>query len=135
MARFSPRRTTISRTSSALVAAYILPPTTIRVETPAPSLQAGVRVPLPHDFSLYGGLGYQFFEDPNEFEQFTWTAGISYYWKTLTFDVRYWGTDLSDDECIVRSGFSDGCDSRIVATLSFTLHGFEGAGSRGNDSL
>ncbi|HEV2899372.1 MAG TPA: TorF family putative porin [Pseudaminobacter sp.] len=78
----------------------------------------GVRVPL-QDFSLYGGLGYQFFEDPNEFEQLAWTAGISYYWKALTIDVRYWSTDLSDDQCVVRSGFSDGCGSRIVATLVF----------------
>ena len=77
----------------------------------------GVRVPL-QDFSLYGGLGYQFFESPDEFEQLVWTAGISYYWKALTFDVRYWGTDLSDDECVVRSGFSNGCGSRIAATLS-----------------
>jgi uncharacterized protein (TIGR02001 family) len=78
----------------------------------------GVRVPLPHDFSAYAGLGYQFFEDSNAFEQFAWTAGISYSWKALTVDVRYWGTNLSDDECTVRSGFANGCDSRIVATLS-----------------
>ena len=79
----------------------------------------GVRVPLPHDFSVYGGIGYQFFEDPDAFEQLAWTAGISYSWKSLTFDVRYWGTDLSDDGCIARSGFADGCDSRVVATISF----------------
>ena len=34
-------------------------------------------------------------------------------------DVRYWGTDLSDEGCTVRSGFSNGCDSRVVATISF----------------
>jgi len=79
----------------------------------------GVRVPLPHDFSAYGGIGYQFFEDPDAFEQFAWTAGLSYSWKSLTADLRYWGTNLSDDECVVRSGFSDGCDSRVVFTLSF----------------
>ena len=82
-------------------------------------IAAGVRVPLPHDFSIYGGIGYQFIEDPNAFEQFAWTAGASYSWKALTFDVRYWGTDLSDNECVVRSGFSDGCDDRVVATISF----------------
>lgn len=79
----------------------------------------GVRVSV-RDFSLYAGLGYQFFEDPDEFEQLAWTAGVSYYpTEELTIDVRYWGTDLSDNECVVRSGFSDGCGSRIVATLSF----------------
>ncbi|MEQ1953571.1 TorF family putative porin [Mesorhizobium sp. CN2-181] len=80
---------------------------------------AGVRVPLPHDFSIYGGIGYQFFEDPDAFEQFAWTAGLSYNWKAVTLDLRYWGTDLSDNECVARSGFADGCDSRVVATISF----------------
>lgn len=79
----------------------------------------GVKVPLPHDFSIYGGVGYQFFEDPSAYEQLTWTAGLSYAWKSLTFDARYWDTDLSDDECLVRSGFSDGCGSRVVFSVSF----------------
>lgn len=78
----------------------------------------GVRVPLPHDFSVYGGIGYQFFEDPAAFEQLAWMAGVSYSWKSLTVDVRYWDTDLTDDECVARSGFANGCDSRVVATLS-----------------
>ncbi len=79
----------------------------------------GVKVPLPHDFSIYGGLGYQFFEDPDAYEQLSWTAGLSYSWKSLTFDARYWDTDLSDDECLVRSGFEDGCGSRVVFSVSF----------------
>ena len=78
----------------------------------------GVRVPLPHDFSIYGGVGYQFFEDPAAFEDFAWTAGISKTWKAVTFDLRYWGTDLSDDECVARSGFANGCGNRITATIS-----------------
>ncbi|WP_419694553.1 TorF family putative porin [Mesorhizobium muleiense] len=79
----------------------------------------GVRVPLPHDFSAYAGIGYQFIDDPDAFEQLAWMAGISYSWKSLTLDVRYWGTDLSDEGCTARSGFSDGCDDRVVATISF----------------
>ena len=82
-------------------------------------IAGGVRVPLPHDFSVYAGLGYQFIDDPDAFEQLAWTAGISYSWKSVTIDVRYWGTDLSDEGCVVRSGFADGCDSSVVATLSF----------------
>jgi uncharacterized protein (TIGR02001 family) len=80
---------------------------------------AGVRVPLPHDFSAYAGVGYQFFENSDAFEQLAWMAGVSYSWKAVTIDVRYWDTDLSDDECITRSGFSNGCDATIVGTLSF----------------
>jgi uncharacterized protein (TIGR02001 family) len=81
-------------------------------------IAGGVKVPLPHDFAVYGGIGYQFFEDPDAFEQLAWTAGLSYTWKAVTFDVRYWDTDLEEDECAVRSGFRDGCDARIVGTVS-----------------
>jgi uncharacterized protein (TIGR02001 family) len=73
------------------------------------------------NFSLYGGVGYQFFEDPHAFEDLAWTAGLSYVWKSLTFDVRYWDTNLSDQHCVVRSGFEDGCDARVVGTISLDL--------------
>src|SRR4029079_941923 len=78
----------------------------------------GGRVKFWKNFAAYAGVGYQFFEDPNAFEQLAWTAGLSYYWKSLTFDVRYWDTNLNGSECIVRSGFSDGCDARVVGTIS-----------------
>ena len=81
-------------------------------------IAGGVEVPLPHDFAVYGGIGYQFFEDPDAFEQLAWTAGVKYSWKALTFDLRYWDTNLEDDECAVRSGFEDGCDTRVVGTIS-----------------
>ena len=55
----------------------------------------GGRVKLWKNIGVYAGVGYQFFEDPNAFEQLVWTAGASYYWKSLTFDVRYWDTNLS----------------------------------------
>ena len=71
--------------------------------------------------SLYGGVGYQFFEDPHAFEDLAWTAGLSYVWKSLTFDVRYWDTNLTDQKCVVRSGFEDGCDARVVGTVSLDL--------------
>ena len=78
----------------------------------------GGRVKFWKNFAAYAGVGYQFFEDPNAFEDLVWTAGASYYWKSLTFDVRYWDTNLSADECVSRSGFSDGCDARVVGTIS-----------------
>jgi uncharacterized protein (TIGR02001 family) len=81
-------------------------------------IAGGIKVPLPYDFSVYGGIGYQFFEDPDAFEQLAWTAGVSYSWKVVTLDVRYWDTDLSDNECVVRSGFADGCDARVIGTVS-----------------
>ena len=50
----------------------------------------GGRVKLWKRVGVYAGAGYQFFEDPKAFEQLVWTASISYYWKSFTFDVRYW---------------------------------------------
>ena len=79
----------------------------------------GGRVKFWKNFAAYAGVGFQFFENPNAFEDLAWTAGLSYTWKSLTFDVRYWDTDLSDNQCIVRSGYSDGCDARVVGTISF----------------
>jgi hypothetical protein len=79
----------------------------------------GAKVKLPYDISAYGGVGYQFFEDEDAFEQLAWMLGASYSWKSLTFDLRYWDTDLSEDECESRSGASHGCDARVVGTVSF----------------
>lgn len=84
-------------------------------------IAGGAKIPLPHDFALYGGVGYQFFEDDNAFEDLAWTAGLSYNWKVLTLDLRYWDTDLNDSECVARSGFADGCDARVVGTISLDL--------------
>src|SRR5262245_55560689 len=81
----------------------------------------GAKVLLTEKLSAYAGVGYQFFEDPQEFEYLVWTAGLSYIWKSLTFDVRYWDTNLSDSECVVRSGFLGGCDARVVGTISLDL--------------
>jgi uncharacterized protein (TIGR02001 family) len=81
----------------------------------------GAKWLLPRNFSLYGGVGYQFFQDPKAFESLVWTVGVSYGWKSLTFDVRYWDTDLSDNACAAQSGFTDGCDKRVVANISVDL--------------
>jgi uncharacterized protein (TIGR02001 family) len=81
-------------------------------------IAGGGRVKPWKNVGVYAGVGYQFFEDSNAFEQLAWTAGISYYWKSLTFDLRYWDTNLKDNQCVVRSGFADGCDARVVGTIS-----------------
>ena len=81
---------------------------------------------------MYGGLGYQFIDNPDAFEQLAWTAGISYSWKSLTLDVRYWGTDLSDEGCTARSGFPNGCDIQGSGDpfLRYGMVGSEGLGLR-----
>lgn len=83
-------------------------------------IAGGGKVKPWKNIGVYAGVGYQFFEDPNARpEHMAWTAGISYYWKSVTFDLRYWDTNLTANECVIRSEFADGCDARVVGTVSF----------------
>jgi uncharacterized protein (TIGR02001 family) len=64
-----------------------------------------------------------------------WNAGVSYTWKFLTLDLRYYGTDLSRTQAYTLTGIpnsantntgvystkSSYADDRFVATLSFDL--------------
>jgi uncharacterized protein (TIGR02001 family) len=64
-----------------------------------------------------------------------WNAGVSYTWKFLTLDLRYYGTDLSRSQAYILTGIPNGfnaagngynttsnyADDRFVATLSFDL--------------
>jgi hypothetical protein len=77
-----------------------LPPEFSQTGKTATFIAGGAKVLWTKNFSFYGGLGYQFFEDPHEFEDLAWSAGLSYTWKALTFDVRNWDTNLSDRECL-----------------------------------
>jgi uncharacterized protein (TIGR02001 family) len=63
-----------------------------------------------------------------------WNVGLSYTWKFITFDLRYYGTDLSKTQAFVLTGIpnagnvqtgfstqSNYADDRIVGTISFDL--------------
>ncbi|MBB4197848.1 uncharacterized protein (TIGR02001 family) [Rhodoblastus sphagnicola] len=58
-----------------------------------------------------------------------WNAGVSYTWKFLTLDLRYYGTDLSRAAAyqlvgiptVVNGTNCNYADDRFVATLSFDL--------------
>ena len=69
------------------------------------------------EFSLSGAIGYQFSQSPTFFEYLTWNVGVSYTRNIATFDLRYSDTTLSGDECIFNTGFTNGCDARVVATI------------------
>ena len=64
----------------------------------------------------------------------TWNAGVSYAWKVLTLDLRYYGTSLSRSQCYldgsdpagnvpgaVATGVSNWCGNRVMASLSFDM--------------
>ena len=78
-----------------------------------------IRAPLWKIFSAVGGLGYQFRGDFSAFEQLAWNAGVSAKLNdSWTLDVRYYDSNIGDDDCVFLSGFANGCDARVVATLS-----------------
>ena len=80
--------------------------------------EGNATIGLPNNFSFSGALGYQTFETADRPDYLTWNAGLSYTWKSLTFDVRYWDTDLSGNECALVSTRSNSCDARVVASIS-----------------
>jgi uncharacterized protein (TIGR02001 family) len=82
--------------------------------------EANTEIALPWDFSLSGALGYQDFEEEFGTDYWTWNAGVSWTWRdALTFDVRYWDTDLTQKECAGISTRRNSCDARVVASVAF----------------
>jgi uncharacterized protein (TIGR02001 family) len=61
----------------------------------------------------------------------TWNAGVGISYKTVTFDLRYYDTDLSRAQCFVVSGDPSGytsgsgtsrwCDATVIGKISFDL--------------
>jgi len=80
--------------------------------------EGNTTISLPHNFSFSTALGYQTFATSDRADYLAWNAGLSYTWKSLTFDVRYWDTDLSRGECANVSTARDSCDPRVVASVS-----------------
>jgi uncharacterized protein (TIGR02001 family) len=51
-----------------------------------------------------------------------WNAGVAFAWEKFTLDLRYWDTNIKDNN--LANGFCSGkvfgCDERIVGTIKFT---------------
>ena len=80
--------------------------------------EGNTTVSLPNNFSFSGALGVQTFATTGRPDYLTWNAGFGYTWRSLTFDVRYWDTDLSTGECAITNVISSACDARVVASVS-----------------
>lgn len=77
---------------------------------------AGVDVPLPHDFNLFGSVGRQEVEDNDAFgvDDYTdWSIGVGYSFKGFDFSLAYVDTDLDEP-----SDCADGCEARVVFGVS-----------------
>jgi uncharacterized protein (TIGR02001 family) len=57
-----------------------------------------------------------------------WNLGLSYTYKALTFDLRYFATTLSKQSCFLITGTgqagigSNGCEPAIIGTLSWNIN-------------
>tara|TARA_B100001989_G_scaffold253271_1_gene239450 strand:- start:7640 stop:8365 length:726 start_codon:yes stop_codon:yes gene_type:complete len=75
-----------------------------------------VDVPLPHDFSLSGHVGYQEIDDNAAFgvpDYTDWSVGLGYTYAGFDLSLQYVDTDLDEpSEC------ADGCDSRVIFGIS-----------------
>ena len=79
--------------------------------------ETNLTVELPHDFSVSGGFGYQWFNNPTQIDYLNWNAGISWTYNDLiTIDLRYRDTDISRATC-----GSNNCDARFMATVSMDI--------------
>ena len=76
----------------------------------------GVDVPLPQNFTLSGGVGYQSIDDNATFgvpDYTDWNLTVGYDWEQFNLSLGYYDTDLDEpSEC------ADGCDARIVFAVS-----------------
>ena len=77
---------------------------------------ANVDVPLPHDFTLSGHLGYQDIDDEVAFgvqDYMDWSVGLGYSFKGFDLSLSYVDTDLDEpSEC------ADGCDAKVIFGIS-----------------
>lgn len=111
--------------------------------TDGTALSATAKVPLPAfgpggDFGWYlsGEFGHQWLSTSaynypvtNLFSGITynttiagynwWNAGIAFTYKAATLDLRYSGTDLSNNDCAFMISNQNACGNKFVASLSF----------------
>jgi len=106
---------------------------TAKYVLPANMLPMGIGAYISGDYGYYWlgtATNYQPFFAPFALPDYaTWDVGIGFTYKVFTFDVRYYDTDLSKQECFlltsdprgVPSGQSRWCGASIIGKLSFDL--------------
>ena len=78
----------------------------------------GFDVPLPQNFSISGGLGFQAIGENDTFgtpDYLEWNFGLNYEIAGFDLQAQYADTDLSESECF---GGSNLCQSRVVFSIS-----------------
>jgi uncharacterized protein (TIGR02001 family) len=76
---------------------------------------------LPPDIASYvsAEVGHQWVGDDLAPGYTFWNAGVGFTYKSMTLDLRYTGSDLSDTECTAFIGQADSCGNRYLMSLSF----------------
>lgn len=70
--------------------------------------------------TLSGAIGRQTYASALAINDYTtWNAGLAFNYKAVTLDLRYYDTDLGDNECVTNTGRANFCHETFVATLKF----------------
>jgi uncharacterized protein (TIGR02001 family) len=69
--------------------------------------------------TISGLLGYQGFEHTEILPAYTyWNAGLTLgFMEHWSADIRYWDTDLNEDDCFTTTSVRSACDGRVVGTI------------------
>lgn len=76
-------------------------------------------LPMGITSAVSAEIGRQTFELAGLTDYTTWNAGISFTYKAMTLDLRYFDTDLATTACTSAVSGRVLCDERFVATLKF----------------
>lgn len=86
-------------------------------------LGGGLELPINDWLTVSANAGQQWYSDNAAVDvrdYFYANVGATVAWEAFTLDLRYVGTDLDPGECFTSTTDGTVCDSRFIATLTFT---------------
>ena len=103
---------------------------TVKLTAPSAWFPADWGMYVSGDAAHYWLGNFSAFGAPFDLPDYTqWNVGLAVTYKIFTFDIRYYDTDLSRQQCFVLTGDTSGlasgqskwCDATVVAKFSFDL--------------
>jgi len=103
---------------------------TVKLTAPSAWFPADWGMYVSGDAAHYWLGNFSAFGAPFDLPDYTqWNVGLAVTYKIFTFDIRYYDTDLSRQQCFVLTGDTSGlasgqskwCDATVIAKFSFDL--------------
>ncbi|MGA7457789.1 MAG: TorF family putative porin [Methyloceanibacter sp.] len=100
-------------------------PDNFQTGTQSNAIEGGVGYTFGHKLfnffapTISGLVGFQGFEHTDILPEYTyWNGGLTLgFMEHWSVDVRYWDTNLSEDDCFTTTSVRSACDGRVVGTL------------------